>query len=145
MPHVFDHRPTAQEVFDAACTFFTTQPGPAIVVAACKYRTGSRCCAAGYFIPDDKYQPGMDNMDGGNGVRNLIDLYGAVLPNWFGEHTQLLSRLQNVHDSYDSRRAWTDDWNYENLAKAMRDVADDFLIDASAVAKIEERAGLIEA
>jgi hypothetical protein len=137
MPHVFDHRPTAQEVFDASCTFFATQSGPAIDRSACRYRAGDRCCAAGYFIPDDKYHPGMDNMSGGNAVWNIVRIYGDVLPGWFGEHERLLARLQGVHDSYDSRRILQKDWNYPNVARGLRDIAESFLLDDKAVEQID--------
>jgi hypothetical protein len=58
MPHIFDHTPTAQEVFDEACRFFATSPGPSTGTTLrmgtlhpdCMYRNpNGRCCVAGHF------------------------------------------------------------------------------------------------
>lgn len=140
MPHVFDHIPTKQEVFDASCDFFATQPGPAISeLGSCVYRTGDRVCAAGNFIPDQVYHPAMDKMDGSTGIGNLISNFGDVLPSWFVSYERMLMDLQQVHDIPPHHRNGSE-WNYSAVAKAMHGVADYHKLDDSAVAKIEQRA-----
>jgi hypothetical protein len=137
MPHVFDHRPTAQEVFDAACTFFATTPGPSIILLDegrgnnCKYRDRGRCCAVGHFILDDRYSPEMDDhasyTDGTN-VSELLRVFGHRLPDWFAEHSKLLSRLQDVHD-HNSNWTWKVDdqarpyWNHREVHDSLNGLA----------------------
>jgi hypothetical protein len=138
MPHVFDHRPTAQEVFDAACTFFATTAGRSMIWLAngdgnnCKYRDRGRCCAVGYFIPDDLYSPEMDDhasYDDGTDVTELVRVFGDKLPDWFAEHKGLLKRLQGVHDAASCWTAMRHDedgrpfWNHLALHDTLSDLA----------------------
>ncbi|WFU52260.1 hypothetical protein QA639_21365 [Bradyrhizobium pachyrhizi] len=132
MPHVFEHTPTAQEVFDAACAFFASSPGPSSGLDdICLYRdpTG-RSCVAGNFVPDDNYDPRMDDMSvmpnykphsGGNSVNNLIEHFGETIPAWFRQHQKLLVQLQSVHDQRDNWRRR--EWNYEMVSGHLQNVA----------------------
>ncbi|MHC2249971.1 hypothetical protein [Bradyrhizobium elkanii] len=148
MPHLFDKTPTAQQVFDAACAFFASSAGPSTGLDdICLYRdpTG-RCCVAGNFIPDDKYDPRMDDMSemplykpntGGNALNNLIEHFGQVVPPWFKEHQRLLTRLQSVHDERDN---WFHrGWDYDRLADHLKGVASLFKLDVSAIEPVAER------
>lgn len=147
MPHVFDHTPTSQEVFNASCVFFATSAGPSVVGDMCRYRFGDRCCAAGYFIPDDKYDPRMDSMSempgyeicsGGNALPNLLKHFGDTLPSWFRAHANLLKALQVVHDEHDNWIA--DQWNYRALAEHLRILANRLNLDPTAIEQVDERA-----
>ena len=136
MTYVFDHAPTKQEVFDQACTYFATSPGPSVDDAACKYRNKTgRCCVAGYFIPDDKYLPGMDNMPGGNWVSILVRTFPDHVPTWFQQHEDLLRHLQSTHDRHDCRTP-SNGWEYASLAKTLTQVAAKEQLDDTAVNQV---------
>lgn len=152
MPHVFDHTPTAQEVFDVACVYFATTAGPSTVAKSygdtCRYRTEGpvrRECIAGHFIPDEMYSEEMDNLTligaykgGGTGIENLMHYVGAKLPPWFREQLPLLKSLQKVHDEHHN---WTDDkgWNYAGLGISLKSVAAAHKLNPSAVEQVEAR------
>jgi hypothetical protein len=149
MPHAFDHRPTAQEVFDEACRFFATSPGPAVVLLdnvggnQCRYRHGDRCCAAGHFVPDDSYTPDMDHAEfyeGDTDVNGLIKEFGARLPSWFNEHARLLRGLQRVHDNSDN---WVnkhgDGWNPAGLVISLIGLAGRLGLYPTAIEQVRNR------
>jgi hypothetical protein len=146
MPHVFDHRPTEQEVFDAACTFFATSPGPSVLLFEnggnqCKYHqpeTG-RACAAGYFIPDDVYEPGMDDperYDDLTDVRGLNKYFGEKLPVWFAEHQRLLMRLQNCHDDSDHWTGQGVGWRYKRVTSRLEEIARTMQLGMDAIEQV---------
>jgi len=62
----------------------------------CLYRAedGGRC-AVGYFIPDDVYSVCME----GKSVSVLWNTWQDKLPAWMGDNIELLTDLQNVHDT----------------------------------------------
>jgi hypothetical protein len=151
MPHVFNHTPTEQEIFDAACRYFATTEGPSSVKRsygdACKYREKDTCreCIAGHFIPDDSYDPAMDDLTllaeykgGGAGIENLLVYFGAKLPSWFRTHLVLLNRLQKIHDGTHN---WTDvrGWNYANVVTMLTHLADYLELDHSAIKQVKAR------
>jgi hypothetical protein len=43
----------------------------------------------------------------------------------------------SCRDSYDSRRILQKDWNYPNVARGLRDIAESFLLDDKAVEQID--------
>ncbi|WP_439357875.1 hypothetical protein [Bradyrhizobium sp. DASA03007] len=151
MPHVFDHTPTAQEIFDQACVYFATTDGPSTRMRsygdACLYRNNEtgRECIAGHFIPDDKYSPAMDDLTqlgstykgGGSGIENLL-VYFAGLPSWFAEHLPLLKSLQKVHDEHHN---WTEDrsWNYAGLAISLNSVSAVHKLNPKAIEQVKAR------
>ncbi len=135
MPHIFDHEPSAQEVFDQACVFFATSEGPSAIPSTrncagyeCVYRRDDgRVCVAGYFLPDESYDPDMDDPESssdGSDVHALVKHYGDQIPSWFGQHVELLKQLQQIHDN---EFHWTADhaWNYAELIRDLDVVADD--------------------
>jgi hypothetical protein len=148
MPHVFDHTPTAQEVFDEACRYFATTKGPSIVVRShgenCRYRapeTG-RTCIAGHFIPDENYVPAMDGLTlidnyvgGGTGIENIVEYLGDKLPAWFRDRLPLLKRLQGIHDA---NTGWTADyrWDYAPLAHQLTLLAASLKLDDTAANQV---------
>jgi hypothetical protein len=98
---------TPQNIFDAAAVHLFTQGKQALAEnsKACVYRAPDGCkCGFGYFIPDDKYSPGME----GKSAFGVIDRYGL---SEFKDHSPLMSQIQNVHDS-------SNNWN---STQAMRE------------------------
>jgi hypothetical protein len=151
MPHVFDHTPTAQEIFDQACVYFATSPGPSTMPRSygdtCRYRQTEtkRECVAGHFIPDEMYVPAMDNLTlidaykgGGTGIENLWFYLRGKLPEWFGTHLGLLKSLQKVHDE---QHNWTDhrEWVYGGIAADLSRIATINNLNPSAIAQVEAR------
>lgn len=152
MPHVFDHDPSAQEIFDQACVYFATTAGPSTTPKSygdtCRYRTEGpvkRECVAGHFIPDEMYIPAMDNLTlidayrgGGTGIENLWLYLRAKLPAWFGSHLALLKSLQKVHDE---QHNWTEhrEWVFGAVAAQLTRVANIHNLNPSAVAQVEAR------
>jgi hypothetical protein len=150
-PHVFDHTPTRQEVFDEACNFFATSAGPSINSendrnkAGCLYRgPEGRACVAGYFIPDDAYDSKMesgDNINSGSGISNIWKRYPDRLPAWIGDNLSLLTELQGTHDNDDCRSATKaahglPGWHHPELRRLLKIVADLFNLNATAIERI---------
>jgi hypothetical protein len=151
MPHVFDHTPTAQEVFDVACVYFATTEGPSAQKKsygdACQYRQKetSRECVAGHFIPDESYDPAMDQLSllteykgGGSGIQNLMVYFGGKLPTWFGTHLGMLKSLQAIHDGTHN---WTEvrGWNYGSVADMLSRIATSLELNPWAVEQVKAR------
>jgi len=150
MPHVFDHTPTAQEVFDQACAYFATTEGPSVVDRSygtnCLYRAPTgRECVAGHFIPNDCYDPAMDEMSllpdykgGGSGIGNVYTHLSRKLPSWFGEQLPLLSSLQKVHDECRNR---TEDhrWIHSGVATMLSHLAITFNLNPSAIDQVRAK------
>lgn len=151
MPHVFDHTPTTQEVFDEACRYFATTDGPSTVKRSygenCRYRTEEtgRACVAGHFIPDESYVPAMDGLvqlpeykGGGSGVENLVLYLNDKLPSWFRAQLTLLKRLQSVHDEHSN---WADEYSWDHAAVAthLSVVASSLALNPSAIEQVKAR------
>ncbi|WP_316207452.1 hypothetical protein [Bradyrhizobium sp. SZCCHNR3118] len=122
-PHIFDHEPTPQEIFDQACVFFATSPGPSSKESeisstnTCMYRDGSgRMCVAGYFMTNESYLPEMDEDNEGDGsdVKTIVKHYPDRVPAWFANNVDLLRGLQGLHDSENN---WLPGlkWDYPEL------------------------------
>ena len=63
---------------------------------SCRYRApGGKTCAVGKLLPDDCYEPGMED----NAVDTLCAAHADTFPSWMIENVHLLDRLQTVHDT----------------------------------------------
>lgn len=150
MPHVFDHTPTAQEVFDAACKFFATTPGPSVKPRPgslgewnCVYRgDGGKPCVAGYFIPDEVYLPEMDEpalFDDGTTIDKLVGRYPGKLPAWMTTHSDLLRSLQKIHDDQWNWILDASGWHYSRVAEQLADLAGDYHLDTKAAQAVGDK------
>lgn len=104
---------TAQEVFDQITRHLLTQGKAARSPAgACRYRVETQeavlKCAAGCLIADEEYT---DSMEGEPWERLVVH---RTVPE---EHCELISSLQNVHDTY-STREWPE--QFERVAAHYR-------------------------
>lgn len=84
---------SAREVILQTADMLEKQGRLSVNGGSCKYRsrTGARC-AAGFWIPDDKYEPVMDGSGG----------WCAIIHGWpefSGPHNQLIAEMQRCHDS----------------------------------------------
>lgn len=88
----------AQEQFNTVVKGFASQrfmlslnPG-----GGCMYRYGSRRCAIGWLIPDDKYKEDME----GNVIRYIESIQEAVMSGSRAnaDNLDFLCELQNAHD-----------------------------------------------
>lgn len=100
---------TEQEIFDKVWHHFVTEENPRSFVetangGTCRFRQDltATCpvrCAVGLFIPDDVYEPAMD--DGCGSAYDLIELHELPpeIEGLFEEHATLFRELQSTHDS----------------------------------------------
>lgn len=98
-----------QEIFDAvAIHLFKQGVQSRAEVGPCLYRTKEGLkCAVGALIPDELYDPSMDQGDDdGTGIGWLLRAYGDKLPKWFANNKMLLMELQDIHDDCN---AWKSD------------------------------------
>lgn len=153
--HIFDHKPTPQEVFNAACTYFAISEGPSTVASGrtgtghdCVYRSDrGRVCAVGYFLPDDAYVPEMDNAEkfsDGSDVKALVRHYSDRVPSWFS-NLELLGLLKSIQSlGHDDESNWVGGmhgtWHRENVAHSLRSIAHEHGIqDLSAIDVVFKR------
>lgn len=92
---------TRQEIFNRIWTHLNQQKRPAInKEGGCVYRyktkTRTLSCAIGCLIPDELYDPEMEN----DGVDNLFEQFPKVRKLLGARNADFLSRLQIAHDSY---------------------------------------------
>jgi hypothetical protein len=96
-----------QEIFDTVARHLFAQGERAYdrEEGTCKYRREGQGkqlkCAVGALIPDDNYDPGMDDPNYSTSIRGVLaraDEKGYVLPDYFTKEQELLSALQTVHD-----------------------------------------------
>lgn len=86
---------TEQEVFDAACNHLLTQKKRSLsnsdrgATSCAYYGEDGLKCAAGIFIPEYKYSPGME----GRPWEAVVEQFDV--PN---AHKQLIIKLQDIHD-----------------------------------------------
>jgi len=102
VPTVFDHEPTAQEIFDAVvkhlakqkrkCAIPTSETGSK--TDTCKYRHNGYACAIGHLIPDEVYDPKMEGFT----LSGLVDENFSGLPSYFSKYRNFLQYLQQAHD-----------------------------------------------
>ena len=99
---------TNQETFDQCVAHLRQQKVPAMEHGRCRYRTlEGKKCAAGYFIPDDQYDPVIEAMslctcigerhDPGNWCFTNNKL--GNLECWKEHSPQLIYFLQEAHDT----------------------------------------------
>lgn len=86
---------SSQEVFDASAKHLLTQGKRSRnengeFLNLCLYRHENLKCAAGIFIPDDKYDPQME--------KQSWTLLSNNYPFLRSEHTNLIGKLQIIHD-----------------------------------------------
>lgn len=118
----------AQEIFDTVAKHLFKQGCRAEGPSGCAYRGKNGLkCAVGIFIPDEVYDPRMDEAEdyGGTGIESLLNRFREVLPPWFVEHRRLLMNLQDVHDGYS---AWIET---ELMKKQLKETAERFELDDS--------------
>jgi hypothetical protein len=118
---------TMQQEFDAVVTHLYTQGKPATdrnsrgVGPGCYYRINGLSCAVGCRIPDEIYNPQMDQEagDGGTGVHALLRRFGYLLPSELSVYVGMFEQLQYVHDTPSNCGA---DGNFD-LAKLERNLS----------------------
>lgn len=82
---------TNQEAFDFVVRSLVVQGKPSVEGTSCSYRAPDGCrCAAGWLIPDDKYNPRME------GVTVSSVVVKAALPPKLSLY--LIADLQRAHD-----------------------------------------------
>ncbi len=87
---------TEQDIFDFVCVKLVEQGGPSRGLNSrgqnrCLYRgLNGRKCAAGHFIPDERYVPEIEN-------RNIRTLSSRLLEE-VQPHVKFLAKLQRLHD-----------------------------------------------
>lgn len=95
---------TKQEIYDTVCAHLAQQKRRAFENGSCRYRTSDGLkCAIGCLIPDDLYDPRMDDPAVNIGVVSLLDLF--PLDPIFGDVSELfLASIQNAHDRSGNQR-----------------------------------------
>lgn len=112
---------TPQEIFDKAVDGMLKQGEQSYDRdQGCVYRHPSGLkCAVGHLISDDIYDPEMDNRVGSTSIREIVVAF-PVLPHWMRDNVDLLTELQEVHDS---NRSWAADGPTLDMRSELRDVA----------------------
>lgn len=92
---------TRQEIFDHVWKHFITEENPRSTsdrdTGSCMYRgPGGRRCAAGLFIPDDKYSPRAEG-------RSIATVVKDLNLDWTPEQLGIMRQMQSCHDGYASR------------------------------------------
>lgn len=128
VPTVFDHEPSTQEIFDAACRHFAAQKRQSKIGHYCLYRmdaeNGDKCaCGVGHFIPDYAYSPYMERHD----VHHVTKYNGV--PPWFINNINFLLRLQVAHDQ-------TSD--LDGLKRRLTSIAEDLGLNGKEIEQITE-------
>ena len=136
----FDHEPSDQEVYDAAYEALIQQGLPSVDIKGnCVYRNNGYRCAVGLFIPDDVYDPSMENE---GDLEELIGNWShdewyeegdKRLPSWFNDKEGLLAALQVAHDKGAPRHVSLDMYDEIRIAEwlntfleGMESIADRF-------------------
>ncbi len=128
---------TPQEIFDTVVTHLFQQGRQSSVKGMCLYRSESGLkCAVGALIPDDAYDPKMDDFDdsefGDTGISSLISsgLLPSDLQKTFEDNITLLRDLQDAHDLDLS-------WGDEKLMKIqLENIAFKHKLDYSVLSKL---------
>jgi len=128
---------TAQTIFDTVVDHLFTQGRPAVAGNGfCAYRGANGAkCAVGILIPDDLYDPKMDNMDNaddgnGYGVSMLLNTFGLL--NFLRPHTKLLWGLQDTHDeNLSGFERQTENFDLKRLKMWLEDIARMHRLDAT--------------
>lgn len=120
---------TMQFEFDAVVNHLYKQGAPASASAesgpGCYYRspTGLKC-AVGCRIPDEIYDPAMDEENGSNGtsVDSLILRFGNILPPEIAAYENMFAELQTAHDWHGSVRA-DGKFDFDRLSSDLKRIA----------------------
>lgn len=121
-----------QEIFETVATHLFKQGEPAKAEAGCLYRgPNGTMCAVGVLIPDDMYDPMLDDTKGFDST-TIVDIIhdekrSIFVPEYMKDNEYLLSGLQSVHDSDES---WE---STENMQSALKRVANRYRLDMSVV------------
>jgi len=102
----------AQDIFNTVTVHLFTQGRPAMKDGQCSYRGDmGTSCAVGCLIPDDEYDPamddlieirsiarrrGMDDFFGGTSIDGLLK--AGLAPEWMRDQHLVLAELQMAHD-----------------------------------------------
>ena len=109
---------TPQEIFDTVAEHLAKQGHPALsgYKGSCMYRNkNGESCAVGCLIPDEMYDPKMDEED--ISIETLIHHEPEFLfPDYFKDNIGLLSHLQIAHDQWN----YMDPDSYESVDKKER-------------------------
>lgn len=103
---------SAQEVFNTVAKHLLTQNKKSenpLIGSLCLYKYNNLKCAAGIFIPDDKY---VSKMEGLNWAE-IVNLYDFLK----SDHDELIISLQRIHDFIEPT-FWKRDLNF--LAKHLK-------------------------
>lgn len=125
---------TLQEIFDKAARHLLTQKERSMIgPTLCAYRgPDGKKCAVGIFIPDEKYDPGMEQRNLSSLIVQFPDaIEGVEFINgsrFLNEKGQILTDLQETHDDVDPEH-----WK-ESLAK----LAAYYHLDASVLDEFKE-------
>lgn len=115
---------TLQETFDTVARALVKQGGPSLnEVNRCAYRgeNGARC-AVGHLIPDDRYDPSMENESAGH--RRVAPVLRGL-----GVDVYLAGALQRTHDGTVKHPAgWLTAW-----ADSMRRIAESYGLSTAAL------------
>src|SRR5579883_1658940 len=91
VPTIFNHEPSAQEVFDAAVRHLARQKRKSIKFSDdfkdtyCVYRhPEGYACVVGHFIPNEAYNPRME----ANDAEIIVEKFGHKLPEWMSKHVR---------------------------------------------------------
>lgn len=100
---------TNQEAYDGVKAHLNTMTAQSIDRGQCRYRFQSRKCAIGALIPDDLYNPMMDDsLEQSSVISMVMYTYPAIRNLFQGVDLRLLIELQQIHDSQDN-------WNEEGF------------------------------
>ena len=91
---------TAQEVFDKVVEHLARQKIPATNGGdGCMLRTGGGLmCAVGCLIPEEDYRPEMEDHSAVQVVDARDNIFSIWLKHNYGDHINLLDKLQSIHD-----------------------------------------------
>lgn len=111
-----------QEVFDTVAKHLLTQKQISANLAACLYRGHSGLkCAIGCLIPDELYDPAMDDSSSNTGIEETLCEFPQIRTLFNGVDERLLSELQLLHDQFDVSE-WID---------RLRSITRKYILDAS--------------
>ena len=112
---------TIQTIFDIVTKGIISQGGPSYddsseIVSCCYRGPDGRKCAAGWLIPDNMFDPAMNNM--------IISEVPEMLPDKFRDELSFIRQLQRIHD--DAQMDTTTDEGFmqlwrQNMAEFAKD------------------------
>jgi hypothetical protein len=112
---------TEQSLFDHVAVALLNQDGPSLDEegTSCMYRDGKgRKCAIGHGIPDEKYDPGMEN----NKPLTLLEQFPSLAEEFGAVSVHFLTDLQHAHDCYNGEWPSKAGWE-EYITRALTNFA----------------------